>query len=494
MCAKLSAKSIFDNKVTQADTNTSNSTNNLSSEYAEDKETSISLENSKLNADLEKSDLSVTETDDKLEELSLTPADKLSTAHNFTILDNSLEKIRSSHKFSYEESLIFSRDKIEQLLNSLAECKETNLDFFANAIPFSDLALIPAAFSLSLYHEEIDRLNRIAMNRINYKFFEISFLIFQIYFPNPALQELLSSMCDSLIGEENKSSSNRPLFMQNSILDFANFKTNERQLLESFIDKYYQDLSNDRINNIEGFYKKYNLIDTSPFTLLLEAAIFAEGKIETIYDNKEILQDNINEYPPAAQVKIIDRIIEDESLENIEKLALYKIIRSKYFSNRDHLDIINSISDRNLNTFKLWLISDVLYLHCSGHDKKLKFLLLNIDACLDHAELGSNILALRFKDFVLISHSSISDFVIYYDNASFSRLLEENYTYEDLANPNFPIVLARQVLDAFRKNQPVRLSLNDLEKDYSRRFYDWVAGKKQSIEDAPQGIINRFFK
>ena len=46
MCAKLSAKSIFDNKVTQADTNTSNSTNNLSSEYAEDKETSISLENS----------------------------------------------------------------------------------------------------------------------------------------------------------------------------------------------------------------------------------------------------------------------------------------------------------------------------------------------------------------------------------------------------------------------------------------------------------------
>lgn len=492
MGAKLSAKDFFNNNISASTLEKNNESRSAFS----------SSNKSENNFSPKPLELNETSSDTKLadEQDASSPQSELSEQEPKTCLFNEnsvllsiLEKIRYKHKFSFEEAVIFSRDKIELLLNSLAECKDENLEAFANAIPYEDLPLIPSSFSLSLYREEIDRLHFIAKLRNGYKFFEKSFLIFQVNFPNYSFQNFLTFLKNDLLEKENKLQQPRPLFMQDSILDFANFSSREKDLLISFIDKYLS-LSRDNIDfSLKAFYKKYHIIETSPLALSLEAAIFAEYDINLLIKNIDIFKENLTEYPDVAQVKIFEKIVDDNNLENHYKLSLYKILRDKYFRDKSKIDIINSLSERCLSTYKIWLISDSLFLHCMGQDKKLKFLLSNVDVCLDEAKLSENILALRFADFIIISSKLHDEQVIYYDNASFNKLLEENYSYEELASPTFDIVLARQVIDAFRKNQPVLLSLKDNERNFSRRFFDWVSGKEQSLEDAPQGIIKRFF-
>lgn len=414
-----------------------------------------------------------------------------------TVFLEILGRVRDLHLLPDEKELTSSPERIDEFLNHLAECPPEKLPLFADCLSSEELDQVPAAFGLSLYREEMERLRSIAFRRLSWHFFERSSLIFQTLFPNAALQELLADMQLRLLKEERSTGRPRPLFVQDSLIDLVEYAGDEKALLLSLLDAAGHFFKKERRVSLSAFFKKYRIVEEEPFSLSFEALFFSRTDARYAEVEADRLRAHFSSYPAPARTLIAENIIlGEEQISSEGKLELYQFLRRFCHEGNSGASLLSSLSEKAKRSFRLWLISDKLYVHCSEAEGKLKFLLTNLDRCLDLAEWEDGSLALRFESFVLLSSPDSPEEVVYYDLPHFEeamRTLQNEHSIRELTDSDLPFPHARQVIDAFIKNRPVRLLLDPQERESARRFYDWVSGKKQSLGDAPQGILKRFF-
>ncbi len=406
-------------------------------------------------------------------------------------IQDAKDRIRRTHRLPHEKTYLFKEGSIDQLLSRLTRMSDDEVSHFGRGLSSDELAQLAAAFAYNLYAVERKRIHQICLERCSWLSFSRAFNVFQSIFPNPDLQKLLSDMAFQLRFEEGKGQ-RRPLIFKNCFVDFAPLNGNERDLLAALVQQAGH--AQDQGESLEAFCERYQILMQTPFGESFIAACFSELPLRFAYQERRLLDRMLLTFPEPAISKIAKKIIADQLLDDDQKLELYHLLRTHLLRPGFEHPAFSRIPEVERQRFKQWFISDVLYQYCGGDDARFKFLVPNLDRCLDIAQVGQT-LALRFRGFaILLNADPHSTALYYYDDASLKRLLENNYSMDRLALPDFPMRSANEAIDAFVKDQPIRLGLLADEIRGAKRYYDWVCGRKQALEDAPHGILSHLFE
>ncbi|MDO5733016.1 MAG: hypothetical protein Q4P72_04425 [Eubacteriales bacterium] len=406
-------------------------------------------------------------------------------------LDAILDEIRRKHPFPHEIKLRVREEQVDALLNRIMTVPADDLEALARSLSSDELDALLLAFDSQLSNAEFDRVWEIAKMRSTPNLHRRALHLFEKIFPNLDLLALLADQAELLTVAGPEAAESLGFPREDDLANFAVFSAGSRRFLESISKQAQQEIRSGHRKKLQDFIKYYHLNPSSPLVHDFFALYFMNCETELLIRDMDICIALLRILPDPVVAALTTRILDETELPEDNKLDLYTVIEDECLFNSER-DLMSQLTSASQSQIMHWSIRRRLAEHASEQSLKYQFLDSNLDVCQGIADLDHEILALEFRNFVLISDRHDPLHLSYYQKKYFDEMYWKVDRPLELAHPHKRVPKSSEVVEEFEPAPLVDVDLEGAELESARRFYDYVCSKRQSFNDLPKGILKDY--
>lgn len=387
-------------------------------------------------------------------------------------LQDALQFIRQTHFLIDEIPGQISRREVNAFLDQIARLSTNQLPIFTNELSSKEISLIYAAFTEPLYKEEKQILRNMALFRSSYYTFIIGFTTWQHAFPNPDMQLTLSLVYKYLQSQHDLE---RPVFAKELLADHCSLDLSDRIFIQQCVRLLEKELLiKQKFANLTEFFQHYAIQNHSAFAATLLGYFFLMVDWTWYVKESRLLFIHLPLMLKEVAAEIISRMISLDQTASKSKNFLFRQLEQILTDNKFKQRIWPVIKPELRDSYQRWTIEDKISNHCLNNVLKRAFLLNYIEDILDVADLGPDILAIRFRNFLLIDDANQKDRILYYDNATIRELLAQELPETYLASPPLGVRLAKDALANQNLQGIIAIMLTDGELKDSQMLMNYA--------------------
>lgn len=386
-------------------------------------------------------------------------------------LQDALQIVRRTHLLIEEIPAQIDRSSVNAFLDQLARLSTNQLANFTNQLNTQQVGLIYAAFSEPLYKEEKQILRNMALYRASYYTFIIGFVIWQHAFPNSDMQLTLSLVYRYLQGRGEE----RPPFAQELLADKCSLELSDRIFVQQCVRLLEKELLiKQTCSNLTEFFRRYAIQSKGTFAATVLGYFFLMVDWTWYVKESRMLFLHLPLMVNEVAGEIVSRLINLDQSAAKSKNFLFRQLEQVLAQDDFNRRIKPLIQPAVWRQYQRWLVEDKISIHCLNNAVKRAFLFNYLDDVMDAADLNSEILALRFHDFLLIDDSKNTEQILYYDNTTVRNMLARDLPETYLATPPLGVRLASDALNNRNLKGIISLPLADGDLKVSQMLLDFA--------------------
>lgn len=405
-------------------------------------------------------------------------ASKENTSENSVNLDtkvrlqDALQFIRQTHYLIDEIPGQISRKEVNAFLDQIARLSTKELPVFTNELSSKEISLIYAAFTEPLYREEKQILRDMALFRSSYYTFIIGFTTWQHAFPNADMQLTLNLVYKYLQSQKDLE---RPVFAKELLADFCSLELSDRIFVQQCVRLLEKELLiKQSYSNLSDFFQHFAIQSRSAFAATLLGYFFLMVDWTWYVKESRLLFMHLPLMLKEVAAEIVSRMISIDQTASKSKNFLFRQLEQVLAKNQFKKRIWPLVKTELRDSYQRWTIEDKISNHCLNNVLKRAFLLNYIEDILDVANLSQDILAVRFRNFLLIDDANQKERILYYDNATIRDLLAKELPETYLVSPPLGVRMAKDALANHNLQGIIAIVLSDGELKISQMLMNFA--------------------
>lgn len=387
-------------------------------------------------------------------------------------LQDALQFIRQTHYLIDEIPGQISRKEVNAFLDQIARLSTNQLPVFTNELSSKEISLIYAAFAEPLYREEKQILRDMALFRSSYYTFIIGFTTWQHAFPNADMQLTLNLVYKYLQSQKDLQ---RPVFARELLADFCSLELSDRIFVQQTVRLLEKELLiKHNYTNLNDFFQHFAIQNGSTFAATLLGYFFLMVDWTWYVKESRMLFTHLPLMIKEVAGEIVNRLISIDQTASKSKNFLFRQLEQILSKNQFKKRVWPLVKAELRNSYLRWTIEDKISNHCLNNVLKRAFLLNYIDDILDVANLNQDILAVRFRNFLLIDDANQQERMLYYDNNSIRELLEQELPETYLVSPPLGVRMAKDALANHNLQGIIAIALSDGELKISQMLMNFA--------------------
>lgn len=387
-------------------------------------------------------------------------------------LQDALQFIRQTHYLIDEIPGQISRKEVNAFLDQIARLSTNQLPVFTNELSSKEISLIYAAFTEPLYREEKQILRDMALFRSSYYTFIIGFTTWQYAFPNADMQLTLNLVYKYL---QSQKELERPVFAKELLADFCSLELSDRIFVQQTVRLLEKELLiKQNYTNLSDFFQHFAIQSKSAFAATLLGYFFLMVDWTWYVKESRLLFMHLPLMIREVAAEIINRMISIDQNASKSKNFLFRQLEQVLTKRQFKKHIWPLVKSELRDSYQRWTIEDKISNHCLNNVLKRAFLLNYIEDILDVANLSPDILAVRFRNFLLIDDANQKERILFYDNATIRELLAQELPETYLVSPPLGVRMAKDALANRNLKGIIAIALSDGELKLSQMLMNFA--------------------
>ncbi len=404
---------------------------------------------------------------------------------------NSLNMVREQHPYIMERPLTISDEEAADLIERIRSFPLYNVQDLAMELNSEEIKRIFHCLLLINDTSTYRAIQQLASLRASWSLYTVGWSTLQRNFPHRWVQQTLELVYNTLESDPSRSAV-RPTYMRRAIGDLVNLGKSDNGFVSDVVRNLNQAYNASPEEGLESFLEDYQILIDTPFGGSVLGEFFKKADLPVLYRKKEILCQSLPYMHPALAAEVISRVIASRDPIVNEKKYIYRQVADSFLHREAQHPMWPYMSADLQRSYNRWYINDRLENQTMMYPGKRDFLMTYVEDIEDVAMLTTDLMAIRFEDFILIDDRRRGDSCIFYDNTTVRELLLRGLDEKDLGNPNLPARDVKDAVKADRLNGVMRLSFSAGNLHYSREFMDRLLGHRTSHRR--ENILKNWFK